>query len=680
MTEVPFYPSGFPIQPPTNSLLTSNPQLPHSPNLASTTRNTVSVKREDDDVQFVSSNPVKKRKVDHPLAKPTESLPLTSAAGERPALSHLCPGTGTMNLGHQSQIKPSPGLRTDTPNQDVHGNHTQRQQVECGHPELRVSTGTYNLRASATSPVSAYPRGCSVPSPSHKFFQDTFWTAPATRPRSSPALSPKQLPEHISPSVLKLNPSQPFTTHAESLDTTKDLLTSKAPSPQPMDQPEVVAGVKTSSANEQLTSACYAPPGATQEIRSQTDTKRSQHSQNLQAVAPLAIPDSLSCHPDQSLDRQSDGIDTGGVALQSQIPPQRPEMSGANFHVSNSLCTSGEPAQSGSPVNSSNQGPVVREPAPNRPPVPGHQQHRDTRGPCNDGSHLVKSPCRKCLEARLRSQAAALAAGAVPVLNHSIAQPVNSQHAYPSLIPSAWTPPTNTAPFAAHFTGPTAYGSFLHQQLNPGQLGLTSGHYPSHGNSAMAPSMSTVNMGPSLALPVSQMAPNFQQYTSGPNSSRTAAPMSAKRPAPRPSQPQTQSNGKHIIVDIADTCLELFPFDEVAQRHNQPVQKVRDVFNAIIQVPLLRCATDKRRAGKLGTARVREFNQARREMQSSGNVGEGGMGKSTMHSRPPQRQTASLHQQRDQQQQQPSAWEVSQFMGPSDMRLGPYAPSGGPWG
>ncbi|KAJ9136456.1 hypothetical protein NKR23_g9822 [Pleurostoma richardsiae] len=84
------------------------------------------------------------------------------------------------------------------------------------------------------------------------------------------------------------------------------------------------------------------------------------------------------------------------------------------------------------------------------------------------------------------------------------------------------------------------------------------------------------------------------------------------------------------MVDIAETCEELFPFDEVATRHSVPRHKVAEAFAAIIQLPLLRCATDKRRHGKLASARMKEYTKARKELQhtasSSGTVGSGSEG------------------------------------------------------
>lgn len=57
-----------------------------------------------------------------------------------------------------------------------------------------------------------------------------------------------------------------------------------------------------------------------------------------------------------------------------------------------------------------------------------------------------------------------------------------------------------------------------------------------------------------------------------------------------------------------------------------PVDKVFDVFAAIIQVPLLRCPTDRRRAGKLATSRIKEYARAKRDILESGRGGRAGAG------------------------------------------------------
>ena len=69
------------------------------------------------------------------------------------------------------------------------------------------------------------------------------------------------------------------------------------------------------------------------------------------------------------------------------------------------------------------------------------------------------------------------------------------------------------------------------------------------------------------------------------------------------------------IVDIAETCQENFPFAAVAERHNQPIQKVFDAFSAVIQLPLLRSAADNRRHGELAKTRMKEFRDAKKAME-----------------------------------------------------------------
>lgn len=86
---------------------------------------------------------------------------------------------------------------------------------------------------------------------------------------------------------------------------------------------------------------------------------------------------------------------------------------------------------------------------------------------------------------------------------------------------------------------------------------------------------------------------------------------------PSPATNSKPSHSPNMIIDIAQTCHDSFPFALIAERHNQPLRKVQDVFSAIIQLPLLRSATDRRRTGKLATERMKDFrrmNNAVREL------------------------------------------------------------------
>ncbi len=74
------------------------------------------------------------------------------------------------------------------------------------------------------------------------------------------------------------------------------------------------------------------------------------------------------------------------------------------------------------------------------------------------------------------------------------------------------------------------------------------------------------------------------------------------------------------IVDIAETCQDVFPFATVAERHEVPMQKVFDTFSAIIQLPLLRNADDRRRHGSLGKRRTKEYRDAKKAMEKAQEV------------------------------------------------------------
>lgn len=98
----------------------------------------------------------------------------------------------------------------------------------------------------------------------------------------------------------------------------------------------------------------------------------------------------------------------------------------------------------------------------------------------------------------------------------------------------------------------------------------------------------------------------------------TSTPTPTLPPAPAPALPEPKKqHSPNLIVDIAETCEELFPWDEVAKRHGVTRVKVVDTFGAIIQLPLLRCTTDKKRHGKLATSRLREYTKAKKDAEAN---------------------------------------------------------------
>lgn len=90
---------------------------------------------------------------------------------------------------------------------------------------------------------------------------------------------------------------------------------------------------------------------------------------------------------------------------------------------------------------------------------------------------------------------------------------------------------------------------------------------------------------------------------------------SAAIPAAAEAAAALASKRKHaanLLVDVAELVAEIFPFEIVARKHGTLPRKVAEALAAVVQVPLLRCASDKRRTGKLGSDRMKEFREARK--------------------------------------------------------------------
>ncbi|CAL3967966.1 hypothetical protein PZA11_006978 [Diplocarpon coronariae] len=103
-------------------------------------------------------------------------------------------------------------------------------------------------------------------------------------------------------------------------------------------------------------------------------------------------------------------------------------------------------------------------------------------------------------------------------------------------------------------------------------------------------------------------------------SAKVACPTSLQSNSSEFQIPDARQGRKHspnLIVDIAETCQEMFPFAVVAERHDVAIQKVFDTFSAIIQLPLLRNADDRRRHGSLGKRRNKEYRDAKRAMEKA---------------------------------------------------------------
>ncbi|KAK1992744.1 hypothetical protein LX36DRAFT_684736 [Colletotrichum falcatum] len=556
------------------------PALPAIP--ASYPQPVTPAKREDDDVQFLSSNPVKKRRIDCHQATPQSTA--TSPHMRPPTLcSHQPP----------KQAKP------------------------IAQPERRGSTGMVTPTPATHMPDTDPMRGCSVPTPERSGYQETFWTAPRTGPQSSPPVSPKTLPEHISPSLPRSDNAQGSANgHLDTMRTShwqreiKDMVPAHT-DPEP-------AGVTDPG---KAAAAIYAVPVTDAMIPSQQQTA-------LEPIPDHPCTDAEPKHAASAPPRQYTNAICSNTTI-TQIPP----------HPHHSTSSSPEvlAAQVGS------YGPSET--------LPGSCGGRPALG--------AKGPCRQCIEAKMRQQAANMAVSAV-LPSAPKAQPSNQTSVPSSAIRQPWAHLLGANPYHTAMAG-AMYGPLLQQPMIPGATGPFA--VPPQ-QSHMPPGIPTHQVGGNMyhfgsVSPI----PQTQAYTT---QQPPAKPIKAATGNAKPQMariPDTQPTAKHIIVDVADTCLNVFPFAEVAKRHNQPEQKVRDIFSAVIQVPLLRCPTDKRRAGKLGTARVKEFNQAKKEVQA---------------------QQASGRQLRQQDSPNqaaymPSAWDIAQFMGTSDVRLSGLPQYSGPW-
>ncbi|KAI0840880.1 hypothetical protein F5Y06DRAFT_232347 [Hypoxylon sp. FL0890] len=469
------------------------------PLVSSVPKSVVPLKRsggEDDDIQFISSNPVKRQKNDEHAQYPTPQ-------------QHEVP---TLSVAPTFPIAVPP--------------------IELRDSDRRISTGMVGLPSDINAiELASALRGVSLPV-LEKFVLDQPLRKP--RPLSPPELSPKQLPRTIVPSMLS--------TSAVENDTGSSGL-----------QTAPVACMKT----DEDSAAPAAPP--------QTSPTPSSAADELQ-VPNASISQVKSSSPSLAKSRKEG--DPGRLAMPPP-PLLRTERSATPKATS-----------------------------------PADSIHNTPR------SDLAKHPCHIC--ARMQQQANLAKAHGLPMLHHNMPHPMIPQ--------IACHPP---------------YSQHLHSQMlsmgpnsiHPFTPGFSPIMMPIHGSNL-------ATLPPHMASPVqmdqqgndekSQEQPEKSGDQTQPSPAPTVAAAespTAPDPVKPPAsliQPTYRKPSPNLIVDIAETCQEKFPFEEVAKRHNVPVQKVFDVFAAIIQVPLLRCPTDRRRAGRLATTRVREYTKTKKAIQETG--------------------------------------------------------------
>jgi hypothetical protein len=489
---------------------------------------------DDDDLQFISAQPVKKRKIAGGSTK--YQLKVTPPVAAAPSPQPPPQNDGFWRL----------------PESPVTGQAQSRVQDHSKNADLsqkrRVSTGMVGLLSDIPEIEAAVAmRGVSLPSlESYVFGQ----SPRRPRPMASPPLSPKQLPSNFQPWDL----DSPLTTPSGNVHTTHQ------PAPDAMDEDTImmqapIVTVSPSSRGANVDQSRASSPAQDASVdRHMTSmpaplSSQTQHEQ---------IPDSLR-----------------------QIPPSHPH--------------------------------------PNMPPAGAAR------------AHGARHPCRICIQMAQREALARARGLPLAMVGQPMPTPAMPQMRGPPIPPYhhlhhqlASMPPTSIP----------ALGSGYLPMVMP--MHRFNG-IPSHGSGTQPPSQLTSPQlnHPSPQATATAMPPQTaawtgesSQTTLSPSKPRPGTPRSSFKPPASLIQPTYRKPSPNLIVDVAETCQQKFPFEEVAGRHNVPVDKVIEVFAAIIQVPLLRCPTDRRRPGKLATSRVKEYARAKKGIQEErdAEAGEGAHG------------------------------------------------------
>lgn len=526
----------------------------------------------EDEVQFVSSKPVKKRRTSLPTGQKT-------AASQQPETTQP-----------KSILDPPMDQRSDTSTPTIHEGPSVPPSEAC-MPSTTVARDTLTPGMEDFTFPQAQAMTATLP------------------PQTSPILSPKQLPFEVNGPYLGMPLQQnmdlmPFPdlfnpADFDGLGSAWELA-NWAPQPALM-TPEAA-----------LSQKMLNPPPHLQPI-AQALGPPSEYSMTL----PSPIPSSqFSLHHMPLTDPMlSSGQQPEAMQNRLSTPPreQAPH----------------EGKEKTPPAASCNIKPTTHElVAPQEPPTSEAKQENSAQP---QEPHAPKPPCLIC--AKLRQQAMmnqanggkglGMVAPAVTAAEHHFH--VHSAHPPPLMA----TNPSNA---------PAQASRMSFQYLNsPMGMMYTNGVAPINGamrpippyllGSVLAQTTGLSGANPMMA-PAVQFAPMHSlqtpQATKRPASGPAKTPAATSSPtgkirAPAASKRKPPPN---LIVDVAETCEEVFPFDEVAERHSVPRQRVVEVFSAIVQLPLLRCATDKRRSGKLAQTRMREFAKAKKESQAAGGAGK----------------------------------------------------------
>lgn len=487
-----------------------------------------------------------------------------------------------------------------------------------------------------TSEVACENRGTSLPTMENFSFPKAF-PLPSNRPlRTSEEVSPKHLPQTIAPHLLASGGCPPAKTPPLSTVTLDQISCLDVKGPlNPTTISMGMGGFDFAGPPIQLTDRPLSQPGYMQ--------------LNPHAGMPFAMYSMGNLVPLPPLSHTAPCANTPGTeGTTGTVGEPNRHHHGQQTSVETTGKPNGQQTGDSGDVKFTSATEVAQSSLGPAPTAPGLQQTAPQKSPCLICARARQNACHGQGQQQAMVQDLAHGAhlhGPVPPLT-SIWNPFPPQFgnfgqysptAASALVSSPLTKVNpmstwNPASGQIHHTPPSS------RAATPGIVGNFAGYVmPTQGNPHLgligrppATHPSSQSSGGSPRPPVGPSMP-----TSNPSSSRsrTPAPISTSPVTPPPSAaaaadkapqkqlslapplPTTLSKRKHaqnLLVDVAETVEEIFPFEEVARRHGVLQRKVVEALAAVVQVPLLRCATDKRRPGKLGSERMKEYREARK--------------------------------------------------------------------
>ncbi|KAJ2893525.1 hypothetical protein MKZ38_008510 [Zalerion maritima] len=529
--------------------------------------------------------------------------------------------------------------------------------------DMRESTATLPAAPAVTTTQSAQSEEHIHPVSLPGFEQFSFTKAlegsSGTRTPSPPPLSPKQLPPPtISPAMLIASPSDKAPP-AHMQDSRQGLKDSVQLRNVRFPSPAIPTGIPMS--NEVLKSQpIIGYPYGIHQPAPQSTSPSSVDSRNPPPDSSQSLPRSPLHHISQPQAAKSMVTTVTTERHQSPLsaPSEpvytRPHATGPTAAPQLVSSASQSPGTSGvstayitsAPVNCATLGSYCIQ-SPRSEPPPIHQHHIQAN---ETDQTPVRHPCQTCAAKRVEGCRGMSGGGEMSHGNHAEHShgPMGDMHSFHQTQALHHHPPQTLQQqthqqlptFRMATTAPPSYMPAMGLNMPMSPYSQQMGNFPTP--VPMAPHQSLITATPNSEMsirshpvtvttstpsqPQSYPPPRSPPKTSQsrrPSSSTHAPHLLSRRPSPTrtgacrnsspPVPPQPKKHSPNLIVDVAETCLATFPFSDVAERHSVPVHKVKDIFNGIIQLPLLRCPTDKRRQGKLGSARMKEYHRAKKD-------------------------------------------------------------------